>query len=65
MSPLDSFCSVTTRSTPSFHDALRSIWRWWRGTRPSFRQQVMEAKIVEAIAAEHGGAEAAEPKHQR
>jgi hypothetical protein len=51
-SPLPSFCTITTRSTPSFADALRMIWSWSRGKRRpvSLKRQIAEARAVAEIA---------------
>ena len=55
-SPLPSFAAnpgyLPTRPTPSLAESLKAIIAWWRGTRPSFREQVREAKLVERLAAE-------------
>ena len=48
-SPLPSFCTVAP-STLSMSEMLRSIIRGWRGTRPSFKRQIAEAKLVDALA---------------
>ncbi len=37
---------------PPFAEMIKAIIAWWRGTRPSFREQVREAKLVERLAAE-------------
>src|SRR5271166_4119583 len=36
----------------SFLDDLRSLWRWWRGDKPSRREQQLEAALIERLAAE-------------
>jgi hypothetical protein len=43
---------VTTHRAPSFAETLRSIWRWWRPSRPSLQQQFAEAKLIERLAEE-------------
>ena len=65
VSPLPSFCTVPAPSPPSMSEMLRSIIRGWRGTRPSFKRQIAEAKLVDALAAEFeakGAAKTPPPK---
>ena len=52
VSPLHSFVTVPTQRAPSLAEMIRAIIAWWRGTRPTFREQVRQAKIVAQLAAE-------------
>jgi hypothetical protein len=36
----------------SFVEAIRMIWRWWRGFRPTMRERQIEAAQIERLAAE-------------
>jgi hypothetical protein len=54
----DRFAAAFLREPPglprpvSFVEAIRAIIAWLRGTRPSFRQQVRQAKLIEKLSAE-------------
>jgi hypothetical protein len=52
VSPLYSFCVVPVRPTPPLAETLRSIIAWLRGARPSYRQQIRDAQMVELLAEE-------------
>jgi hypothetical protein len=60
-SPLPSFCVVPVRPTPPLAESLRQIIRWWRGDRPTLKQQIQQAKAV-ALLAEQLEAETERPK---
>jgi hypothetical protein len=51
-SPLPSFCTTTTRWPSPLAEQIKSIIRWWRGERPSFKQQIQQAKAVALLAEE-------------
>jgi hypothetical protein len=66
VSPLHSFCTVSTQPVPrtvTIVEALRQIVAWWRGKKPSYRQQVLEARIVERLAEEIAEQERANGRH--
>jgi hypothetical protein len=52
VSPLHSFCTVTTRRAPSLSEMVRQIIAWLRGRKPTFREQVLDAQLVERLAEE-------------
>ena len=52
VSPLPSFCVVPLRSAPPLAETLRQVIAWLRGDKPSFRQRIAEAKLIEKLSAE-------------
>jgi hypothetical protein len=53
-SPLPSFCTVVpVRRVPSFAETLNAVWRWVTGHHAlPLREQIRDAQLVEALAAE-------------
>ena len=52
-SPFYSFVTVTPIvRQPTFPDVVRILWRWWRGDRPTWKEQFAEARLVDRLASE-------------
>ena len=67
-SPLYNFVTVPTQHVSSFAEMLRTVWRWWRGQGPNWRERAKDARMVERLAEEIAAeleAEPAEPKDKR
>jgi hypothetical protein len=53
VSPLPAYASRPFASRPvTIVEALKAIIAWLRGRKPTFREQVLEAKLVERLADE-------------
>ena len=53
VSPLPAYASRPFILRPvTIVEALRQIVAWWRGDKPTLKQQIAEAKLVEKIAEE-------------